>query len=139
MKIRQKLLKEENIMKVLKGLFYSKEHEWVKLDGNRAYIGITDYAQESLGEIVFVELPEVGTVLNADDVLGVVESVKAASDIYTPIPGKVVEVNEELIDNPESINEDPYENWIAVLETDDTSYTEKLMDEKEYEQYCNEQ
>jgi len=126
-------------MKVLKGLFYSKEHEWVKLDGNRAYIGITDYAQESLGEIVFVELPEVGTVLNADDVLGVVESVKAASDIYTPIPGKVVEVNEELIDNPESINEDPYENWIAVLETDDTSYTEKLMDEKEYEQYCNEQ
>ena len=110
-----------------------------KADGTGRTLVLNDYAQESLGEIAFVELPEVGTVLNADDVLGVVESVKAASDIYTPIPGKVVEVNEELIDNPESINEDPYENWIAVLETDDTSYTEKLMDEKEYEQYCNEQ
>ena len=87
-------------MKVLEELKYSKEHEWVKIDGNKAYIGITDHAQHSLGDIVFVEIPEVGTELNKGDVLGVVESVKAASDVYTPVSGKIIEVNEDLTDSP---------------------------------------
>ncbi|NLG89160.1 MAG: glycine cleavage system protein GcvH [Clostridiaceae bacterium] len=118
---------------------YSTEHEWVGVDGDRAYIGITEYAANSLGEIVYVELPELGNELNAGDVLGVVESVKAASDIYSPISGKVVEVNEELTDNPEIINEDPENCWIAVLEISDPAQLDELMDEKEYEEYCAEE
>jgi len=126
-------------MSDLKGLRFSKDHEWVRLDGNRAFIGISDHAQHSLGDIVFVELPMLGSVLNASDVLGVVESVKAASDVYTPIAGKVVQVNEALVDHPEQINEQPYESWIAVLETEDTSALEALMDETEYEAFCQEE
>lgn len=120
-------------------LKYSKEHEWVKLEGDRAYIGITDYAQDSLGDIVFVELPEEGEELEAGDVLGAVESVKAASDIYAPISGKVVEVNEELEDAPEMINEEPYEAWIAVLEISDPSELEDLLSAEEYEKLCEEE
>ncbi len=86
-------------MKVMQGLKYSKDHEWVKIEGNKAYIGITDYAQHSLGDIVFVEIPEVGKQLNSGDVLSVVESVKAASDVYTPVSGKIVEVNQSLGDS----------------------------------------
>lgn len=115
---------------------YSKEHEWVKVDGNKAYIGITDHAQNSLGEIVFVELPETGAELNAGDVLGVVESVKAASDVYTPVSGVVTEVNEELENSPEKINEAPYESWIAVMELNDLSELDALLDADEYEEYC---
>ncbi|NLO39429.1 MAG: glycine cleavage system protein GcvH [Ruminiclostridium sp.] len=126
-------------MSDLKGLRFSKDHEWVRLDGNRAFIGISDHAQHSLGDIVFVELPMLGSVLNASDVLGVVESVKAASDVYTPIAGKVVQVNEALVDHPEQINEQPYESWIAVLETEDASAVEALMDETEYEAFCQEE
>lgn len=126
-------------MNVMKGLRYSKEHEWVRLEGNRAFVGITDHAQHSLGDIVFVELPEVGAVLNESDVLGVVESVKAASDVYSPIAGKVVEINEILSEHPEKMNEEPYESWIAVLETEDTSGFEALMDETEYEAFCREE
>src|SRR5690554_4034382 len=98
-------------MEVLSELRYSKDHEWIKVEGNRAYIGITDYAQDELGDIVFVELPEVGAELNAGEVLGAVESVKAASDIYVPVSGTVVEVNEELEDSPEKVNETPYDAW----------------------------
>ena len=123
-------------MKVLDGLKYSKEHEWVKVVDNRAYVGITDYAQDSLGEIVFVELPEAGTHLDAGDVFGVVESVKAASDIYSPLEGKVVEVNEALADDPALLNEDPYENWIAVLEITDDSFLDDLMNPSDYEAFC---
>ena len=126
-------------MSDLKGLRFSKDHEWVRLDGSRAFIGISDHAQHSLGDIVFVELPMLGSVLNASDVLGVVESVKAASDVYTPIAGKVVQVNEALVDHPEQINEQPYESWIAVLETEDASAVEALMDETEYEAFCQEE
>ncbi len=126
-------------MKVLEGLRYSKEHEWVRLEGNKAFIGITDHAQHSLGDIVYVELPEVGAILQESDVLGVVESVKAASDVYSPIAGKVVQINEELTEHPEKINEDPYENWIAALETDDASVVESLMDQTEYEAFCREE
>lgn len=123
-------------MKVLDGLKYSREHEWIKVVGNKAYVGITDYAQHSLGEIVFVELPEINAYLDAGDVLGVVESVKAASDIYAPVAGKVVEVNETLMDDPASLNQDPYENWIAVLEITDDASLDDLMDASEYEAYC---
>jgi len=123
-------------MKVLEGLKYSREHEWIKVVGNKAYVGITDYAQHSLGEIVFVELPEINAYLDAGDVLGVVESVKAASDVYAPVAGKVVEVNESLLDDPACLNQDPYENWIAVLEIPDDASLDDLMDASEYESYC---
>jgi len=126
-------------MKTIEGLKYSKEHEWVKVDGNKAYIGITDHAQSSLGEIVFVELPETGAELNAGDVLGVVESVKAASDVYTPVTGVVTEVNEELEASPEKINEAPFESWIAVMELNDLSELDMLLDADEYEEFCKEE
>ncbi|HEY8499644.1 MAG TPA: glycine cleavage system protein GcvH [Clostridia bacterium] len=115
---------------------YSREHEWIGVEGNKAYIGITAYAADSLGEIVYVELPEPGSELNAGDVLGVVESVKAASDVYSPISGKVVEINEELSDSPEKINEEPEGCWIAVLEISDPEQIDELMDEMEYEKFC---
>lgn len=124
-------------MKIEKDLKYSNEHEWVRIEGNRAYVGITDYAQHSLGEIVFVELPEAGSILAAGDAVGVVESVKAAFDIFTPVSGKVVEVNEELADNPGSINRSPYESWIAVLEASDPSEADDLMSAREYEDFCS--
>jgi glycine cleavage system H protein len=127
------------IMKVLEGLKYSKDHEWVKVDGNKAYIGITDHAQHSLGDIVFVEIPEEGIDINKGDVLSVVESVKAASDVYTPVSGKIIEVNEELEDSPEKINEDPYTNYIAVVEMRDISELEELLNMQEYERYCEEE
>lgn len=126
-------------MKVLEGLKYSKDHEWVRIEGNKAYVGITDYAQHSLGDIVFVELPEKGTELEKGDVLGVVESVKAASDVYTPVSGKICEVNEKLNDSPEKINEDPYGSWIAVIEIKNMSETGELMDKNEYEKFCKEE
>ena len=98
-------------------LYYTKEHEWVSVSDNTATVGITDYAQKSLHEIVYVELPEVGRELTQGEVMGSVESVKAVSDIYAPVSGKVVEVNEKLLDEPETINNDPYgEGWIAKIE-----------------------
>ena len=125
-------------MKVLEELKYSKEHEWVKIDGNKAYIGITDHAQHSLGDIVFVEIPEVGTELNKGDVLGVVESVKAASDVYTPVSGKIIEVNEDLADS-RKYKRRSYGSWIAVIEISDMSETEELMDANDYERFCQEE
>lgn len=126
-------------MKVLSGLKYSKDHEWVKVEGNRAYIGISDHAQHSLGSIVFVELPAVGKTLERGDILGVVESVKAASDVYSPVSGTVVEINEELADAPEKLNDEPYEAWIAVLELSDNSGIDGLMDAEAYERFCLEE
>ena len=126
-------------MKVLEGLKYSKEHEGVKLEGNRAYVGITDHAQHSLGSIVFVELPEPGKVLADGDILGVVESVKAASDIYSPISGTVAAVNGELADAPEKLNDEPYDAWIAQLELSDASRIDGLMDAEAYEKFCAEE
>ncbi len=120
-------------------LKYSKEHEWVRIDGNRVTIGITDYAQDSLGDIVFVELPAVGDTLEKDDTFGVVESVKAASDIFTPLSGKVVEVNEALEEAPETINNDPYgEGWIVVLELSDPSELDDLLSAEEYQAFLEE-
>ena len=123
-------------MKVVEGLLYSEEHEWVNVDGDTAYIGITDYAQNSLGDIVFFELPEVGTVLEAGDVLSTVDSVKAASEIYSPISGTVIKVNEQLADTPETANEDPYESWIAAVSIKSEAEIDELMDSEQYEKYC---
>lgn len=124
-------------MKTKDGFKYSEDHEWVNVDGDVAYIGITDYAQSNLGDIVFFELPEVGTVLEAGDVLSSVDSVKAASEIYTPISGTVVKINEELSDSPEKVNEAPYESWIAALSIKSTDEVDALMDMTKYEQYCD--
>jgi len=123
-------------MEIINGLLYSKEHEWVKADGGRATIGITDHAQEHLGEVGFVELPEVGKQLDAGDILCVVESIKAASDVYSPVSGKVAEANEALTDHPEKINEAPYENWLAVVDLTDDSELDALMDADAYRTYC---
>lgn len=124
-------------MKVLKNLFYTKEHEWVKVSGGKAYIGITDFAQHSLGDIVFVELPEVDSELSEGDTFGVVESVKAASDVYMPIDGKVLEANETIVDDPALINEDAYENWMLLVEISNKSQLDDLMTAEEYEDFCS--
>ncbi len=126
-------------MKVIEGLKYAKGHEWVRMEGNRAYIGITDFAQDELGDIVFIELPEVGTDVEVEDILGSIESVKAASDIYAPVSGTVVEVNEELEGSPELVNEEPFESWIAVIEVNDTGELDDLMDADAYEKFCEEE
>ena len=115
---------------------YTKDHEWVLLEGSRAKIGITDYAQDSLGAVVFVELPTVGDSLAAGDVLGAVASVKAASEVYTPLSGTVIAVNEALEDAPESLNEQPYEQWLAELELSDQAELGQLLDEAAYQEFC---
>lgn len=120
-------------------LRYSDEHEWVKTEGNKLRIGITDFAQSELGDIVFVELPEVGDEIEADEPFGSVESVKTVSELYAPVNGKVVEVNEELEDNPEFVNESPYEKaWMIVVEPADMSEVDKLMTAEEYEKMVSE-
>lgn len=125
---------------VKQNLKYSKEHEWVEvLKNNRVRIGITDFAQHSLGDIVFVELPEVDDEVSANSTFGSVESVKAVSDIYTPLSGKVVEVNTALEDAPESINDDPYNaGWIVVIELSDPAELDQLLTAEEYEAFIKE-
>ncbi len=113
---------------------YTKKHEWVKLDGELAAVGITDYAQEQLGDIVYVELPLPGDALTQYESFGIIESVKAASDLYAPISGEVVAVNEELVDRPELVNEDPYEaGWMLQVQPEDGSQMDHLMTADEYE------
>ncbi len=123
-------------MEIIDGLLYTEDHEWIKAEGSKAYIGITDHAQQHLGEVVYVELPEVGTELEVGDILCVVESIKAASDVYTAVAGTVAEVNEALVDHPEKINGAPYENWLAVLDVTDASSLEGLMDAAAYRKFC---
>lgn len=121
---------------VVEGLLYTKEHEWVKIEGDTATIGITDYAQQMLGEITFVELPAVGKEFQLHDELAVVESSKAASDVYSPVTGRVIEVDSELESKPELINQDCYKaGWICKLEITDSKFTEEFMDAKHYEEY----
>jgi len=113
---------------------YTKEHEWVQTDGNRVRIGITEHAQEELGDVVFVELPTVGAKVSAGDNLGTVESVKAVSDIYAPVSGTVVEINDVLESAPETINSAPHtDGWIAVVELSDPAEVDGLMDAAAYE------
>lgn len=123
--------------KVIEGLYYSESHEFVKVEGNIASIGITDYAQQALGNIVYVDLPDVDDEIEAGDDFGAVESVKAASDLSTPVSGTVVEVNEALEDTPELINKDAFGAWIIKVELSDTSELDNLMDAKKYEELCN--
>ncbi len=121
-------------------LKFSKEHEWVLVEGGVATVGITDYAQDQLGDIVFVELPAVGDKVSKEDAFGVVESVKAVSDIYAPVSGKVVEVNDDLPENPEMLNEDPYgDGWIIKIEMSDPEEIQDLMTAAEYEEYVAEE
>ncbi|MEA3420540.1 MAG: glycine cleavage system protein GcvH [Acidobacteriota bacterium] len=116
--------------------YFTKDHEWAKLEGNEAVIGISDFAQKQLGDVVFVEAPHVGTQLKVHQSFGVVESVKSVSDIYSPLSGEVTEVNEELNDFPELLNEDPHgKGWIIRLKIKDASEVEKLMSASEYEKY----
>jgi glycine cleavage system H protein len=121
-------------MNLPKELKYSEEHEWVRVEGNKAYIGITDFAQSELGDIVFVELPEDGDDVEQDQPFGSVESVKTVSELYAPLSGKILEVNTELEDAPELVNESPYEKaWMIVVEMSDESELDKLMSAEEYE------
>jgi glycine cleavage system H protein len=123
-------------MSVEKNLLYTRDHEWVKIDGNQATIGISDYAQHALGDITFVELPAVDKDIKQQETFSTVESVKAASDIYAPLSGKVIKINEALNETPEVINTDPYnEGWIAVIELDNLSEKDNLMDAAGYEEY----
>jgi glycine cleavage system H protein len=126
-------------MKVVKDLLYTNDHEWVKVEGEVALIGIADYAQHHLGDIVYVELPEIDDEIDKEDSFSAVESVKAAADIYMPVSGKVVEVNEELIDDPALLNADPYENWMIKIEITNKEELEELMTSEEYEKFLAEE
>jgi glycine cleavage system H protein len=118
--------------KIVEGLLYSESHEWVKVEGNIAVIGVSDFAQKEMGEITYVDMPEVDDEVEKGDSFGALESVKAASDLYSPVSGKVVEVNEELEDEPGKVNEDAYANWIIKVEMSDASELEGLMDAAAY-------
>ena len=122
-------------------LKYASSHEWARLEEDGSVtVGITDHAQEALGDVVFVELPEVGSTLSAGDEAGVVESVKAASDIYAPVGGEVIAVNERLEDEPETVNSDPYhDGWFFKLQSDDTSELDDLLSAEDYRQHCAEE
>ena len=121
-------------------LKYHKEHIWVRMSGRKLTIGITDYAQDALGDIVYVDLPEVDTDVEANSEIGEIESTKATSSIISPVSGRVTEVNDDLSESPEIINEDPYgKGWIAVIETEDVSEAEDLMDSGEYTKYIEEE
>lgn len=124
--------------KVIEGLYYSESHEYLKVEGNIGVIGITDYAQHALGNVVYVDMPDVDDEVEAGAEFGAVESVKAASDLNSPVSGTVVEVNEALEDAPELINKDAYENWIIKVEMSDESELENLMDAAAYEAFCKE-
>ncbi|MGK7379457.1 glycine cleavage system protein GcvH [Planococcus sp. 1R117A] len=120
-------------------LRYSKEHEWVKVEGGTARIGITHFAQAELGDIVFVELPQVGDEIKRNEPFGSVESVKTVSELYAPISGRVIEVNTELEDSPEFVNESPYENaWMVVIESPEEAEISELMSAEQYQEMINE-
>ncbi|MBW8582482.1 MULTISPECIES: glycine cleavage system protein GcvH [Bacillus] len=126
-------------MSTPKDMRYSKEHEWVKVEDGKARIGITHFAQAELGDIVFVELPEVGAEIKADEPFGSVESVKTVSELYAPIKGTVTEVNEDLDDSPEFVNESPYEKaWMIVVEPTDAEEIENLMTSEQYDEMTQE-
>ena len=122
--------------KEIEGLYYSESHEYVRVEGNIGYIGITDYAQEQLGNVVYVDMPEEGDEVIATEDFGAVESVKAASDLISPVSGTVLEVNEALEEQPELINQDAFANWIIKVELSDPSELENLMDAATYDAQC---
>jgi glycine cleavage system H protein len=122
--------------KVMEGLYYSESHEYVRVEGNFGFIGISDYAQNALGNVVYVDMPDVDDEVSAGEEFGAVESVKAASDLISPVTGVVLEVNEALEDQPELINQDAYENWIIKVELSDKTELDNLMDAKAYAEFC---
>jgi glycine cleavage system H protein len=120
-------------------LKYTSEHEWIRIDGDVATVGITDYAQDQLGDIVFVELPEEGETVEKGDTFGVVESTKSVSDLYVPLSGKVIESNDPLLDSPDIINEDPYgEGWMIRIKLENSSEVKELLDAKSYQKMVEE-
>ncbi len=121
--------------KVLEGLLYSESHEWVRMEGDIAVIGVSDYAQHSMGALTYVDLPEVGDTFEQGESFGALESVKAASELYTPVSGEVTEVNEELEDEPEAVNNDPYGAWIIKIAVEDKSQLDALMGPEAYNTY----
>lgn len=122
--------------KVIEGLYYSESHEYIRVEGDYGFIGITDYAQNALGNVVYVDMPDVDDDVEAGEEFGAVESVKAASDLFSPVSGKVVEVNEALDDQPELINQDAFENWIIKVQLSDKTELDNLMDAKAYAAFC---
>ena len=127
-------------MEFPKDLRYTKEHEWVRVEGNIATIGITDHAQDSLGDVVYLELPSEGASVTKDETFGVVESVKAVSDLYSPISGTVVEINDALVDSPEVINDDPYgDAWMLKVEMNNSAEIKELLTADEYKKYVEEE
>ena len=122
--------------KVIEGLYYSESHEFIRVEGDNGFIGITDYAQNALGNVVYVDMPEVDDEVTAGEEFGAVESVKAASDLISPVSGTVVEINEALEDEPELINQDAFENWIIKVKLSDKSDLDNLMDAQSYEAFC---
>ena len=125
--------------KVIEGLYYSESHEYVKVEGEYGYIGITDCAQNALGNVVYVDMPDVDDEVEAGEEFGAVESVKAASDLISPVSGVVVEVNEALADSPELLNSDAFENWIIKVELSDKTELDNLMEADTYQEYCEKQ
>lgn len=125
-------------MEIPSKLKYSVEHEWVKVTGDRASVGITDYAQDALGDIVFVELPEIGEEVGVGEPLAVVESVKAASEVYSPVSGEIIEVNERLFASPELVNNDPYGSWFVVILMSQPEEMDALLSAEDYDRFCEE-
>lgn len=123
--------------KIIEGLYYSESHEYVRVEGDQAYIGITDFAQNALGNIVYVDMPDIDDELESGDDFGAVESVKAASDLTLPVSGTVIEINEALEDHPELINQDAFANWIIKIKLSDKTELDELMNAKDYEAFCN--
>ena len=123
---------------ILEGLYYAESHEYVKVEGEYGYVGITDYAQHELGNVVYVDMPDEGDEVTAGEDFGAVESVKAASDLISPVSGEVVEINEALADSPELVNTDPYANWIIKVKLSDALEVENLMDAAAYKSFINE-
>ncbi len=122
------------------GLYFSKSHEWAKIEGDEATLGVSDFAQNELGDITYLELPEPGTTITQGEPLGVIESVKAASDIYAPLSGEVTETNQDAIDSPEFVNSSPYDKaWLVKIKMSDTSEVGNLMDSTAYTSYAEEQ
>lgn len=124
--------------KIEKGLLYTEDHEWLKMDGEFAYVGLTDFAQHQLGDIVYIELPDVDEEYEIGESIGSIESVKTAADINIPVSGVVVEVNEDLDAEPEKVNEEPYETWICKIKVNDNSEADDLMTDSQYEDFCEE-
>lgn len=121
--------------KILDSLKYTKQHEWIKIENNIAFIGITDFAQHSLGDIVYLDLKDTGTSIQAGESVGIIESVKAAEDIYAPVSGTILEKNKDVLESPELINKDPYANWLLKMKDFDETELNQLMDSYEYKKY----